>query len=364
MKVAYIVTRSDTIGGSHIHVRDLCLSMRDKGHQAMIFVGGEGPYTENLKSRNIPYYPLSLLQRSIHPVKDFKALFELRSSLKRYNPDIISTHSSKAGFLGRIAAKTLNIPVIFTAHGWAFTDGVKGANLYKWAEKAASPFSDKIITVSNYDKVIALKNGVAANKKLVPIHNGMPTKGNNSLSFKENNETAHLAMTARFDDQKDHDSLIEACRHIKNVHLDLIGDGPDMNRIKQKVEEYEMVHRVTFWGLIDNVEEVLQSADIFALISNWEGFPRSTLEAMRAGLPCIVSDVGGSREAIVEGKTGYVVPRGDVELVKKRIQTLVDDIEKRREMGEAAKKHFHNNFTFEIMFEKTYKVYEEVLNKA
>ncbi len=364
MKIAYIVTRSDTIGGSHIHVRDLCSKMRDKGHQAMIFVGGKGPFTENLKSRNIPYYPLSVLQRSIHPVKDFKALFELRSILKRYNPDIISTHSSKAGFLGRIAARTLNIPVIFTAHGWSFTDGVKRATLYKWAEKAVSPFSDKIITVSIYDKEIALKNGVATEKKLLPIHNGMPSKVNGSSSSLEKDKMVHLAMTARFDDQKDHDSLIEACRNIKNIHLDLIGDGPDIDRIKVKVVECGMDHRVTFWGLIDNVEEVLANADIFALISNWEGFPRSTLEAMRAGLPCIVSDVGGSKEAIVEGETGFVVPKGDVESIKKRVHSLVEDAEIRREMGEAAHKHFQNNFTFEIMFEKTYKVYEEVLNKA
>lgn len=364
MKIAYIVTRSDTIGGSHIHVRDLCIKMREKGHEAMIFVGGEGPFTDNLKSKNVSYYSLKFLQRSIHPIKDVRALFELRSALKHYKPDIVSTHSSKAGFIGRIAARMLNIPVIFTAHGWSFTDGVKGANIYRWAEKLVSPFSDKIITVSNYDKEIALKAKIVDKTKLVAIHNGMPQKKKITSVFNERNELVHLAMTARFDNQKDHVSLIEACKNIKNIHLDFIGDGPDIDRIRNIVNEFGMERRVTFWGLINNVEEVLANSDIFVLISNWEGFPRSTLEAMRAGLPCIVSDVGGSSEAIAEGVTGYVVPRGDVELIKKRIQSLVEDVDTRRSMGEAAQKHFQNNFTFEIMFEKTYKVYEEVLYRA
>lgn len=363
MKIAYIVTRSDTIGGSHIHVRDLCLTMRKKGHQAMIFVGGEGPFTENLKSKNVPYISLKHLQRSIHPVKDVKALFELRSVLNRYNPDLVSTHSSKAGFLGRIAARILKIPVIFTAHGWAFTEGAKKASLYKWAEKAAVPFSDKIITVSNYDKELAIRNKITRSNKLLSIHNGMPQKRNDILYFNERNEVVHVAMTARFDIPKDHDLLIEACKNIKNIHLDLIGDGPNMSQIKNKVVEYGMVDRVRFWGMIDNVEEVLSNSDVFALISNYEGFPRSTLEAMRAGLPCIVSDVGGASEAIIEGKTGYVVPKGDVEAVRDKILTLVKDKNKRMEMGKAGKEHFQNNFTFEIMFNKTFEVYREVLEK-
>src|SRR5690625_3161378 len=158
MKIVFIITRSDAIGGAQIHVRDLSLHLKEKGYDPVVFVGGEGAFVNSLIEKGIPVRSISKLVRPVHPVRDLEALIQLRRELMIVKPDLVSIHSSKAGLLGRLAAKSLDIPVVFTAHGWAFTEGVaeKWRKLYVKVEKWAERFSDKIITVSDYDRQLAL----------------------------------------------------------------------------------------------------------------------------------------------------------------------------------------------------------------
>ncbi|WP_407069752.1 glycosyltransferase [Microcystis sp. M025S2] len=131
--------------------------------------------------------------------------------------------------------------------------------------------------------------------------------------------------------------------------------------MKTLAKELKIIDRVNFLGFRNNVAEVLAQAQVFTLISNWEGFPCTTIEAMRAGLPVIVSDVGGAPEAIVEGITGYTVARGDVNTLHQRLLQLVLDQQFRAKMGAAGRKRYEAEYTFEKMFEKTFQVYEQVL---
>ncbi|MBO2521424.1 MAG: hypothetical protein CW345_06435 [Firmicutes bacterium] len=114
--------------------------------------------------------------RPIRPRDDFRAALHIRRELRKLRPDLVSTHSSKAGLLGRIAARSLGLPAIFTAHGWAFTEGVpdRQRRLYVHVERIAARLCDRIITVSNYDKKLALQHRIAPVSKVVCIHNGMP----------------------------------------------------------------------------------------------------------------------------------------------------------------------------------------------
>ena len=122
-----------------------------------------------------------------------------------------------------------------------------------------------------------------------------------------------------------------------------------------------MADRVRFLGHRDDVGTVLGRAQIFALISNWEGFPRSTLEAMRAGLPSVVTDAGGAAEAIVEGETGYVIPPRDVVATRERLRRLRDDARLRARMGAAARSRYDTHFTFDHLFARTYNVYQQIV---
>jgi len=125
-----------------------------------------------------------------------------------------------------------------------------------------------------------------------------------------------------------------------------------------------MTARVRFCGFVEDVRPMLDESDIFALISNWEGFPRSTLEAMRANLPVVVSDVGGSAEAVINGETGFVVQRGNIASVRAKLAMLIDDDSLRSRLGTAGREKFLNSFTFEAMRDATITIYEKAIGRA
>lgn len=364
MRIAYVITRSDSIGGAHVHVRDLALNLLREGHAVTVLVGGEGPFTEELATKGIPYRSLRYLVRPIRPGTDLRGLWELRAALAELRPDLVSTHSSKAGWIGRLAARSLGLPVIFTAHGWAFTEGVPERErwVYVLAERLASPFASRIITVSEYDRALALQYRIAPAHKLVAVHNGMPDVPP-TLHARSEADPVCIVMVARFEPQKDHATLLRALEGLRELawELELIGDGPLLESVRIEAGRLGLLDRVRFLGARKDVAERLAEAQLFVLISNWEGFPRSILEAMRAGLPVVASDVGGVREAVVEGETGYLVPRGDEKALRARLRQLITNASLRVKMGQAGRKRFEERFTFEHMFKKTLKVYEDVL---
>lgn len=364
VKVAYVITRSDSVGGAHIHVRDLCRELICIGQQAVVLVGQEGPFTRLLAASNIPYRPIPSLVREIHPPRDIQALQHIVRELRNLKPDIVSTHSSKAGWLGRLAAKLLRVPVIFTAHGWAFTEGVPNGRrrLYVVAERVAAKFADRIITVSDFDRRLALSYRVAPTSKLITIHNGMPDILPKYMSRPAGNPP-QIIMVARFEEQKDHKTLLEALALLQDLpwRLELVGDGPLRDKIETLAKNLGIRQRVNFVGAINDVAEHLSRSHIFVLTSRWEGFPRSVLEAMRAGLPVIASDVGGVAEAVADSVTGFLVPRGDVRTLKQRLELLLQQPEKREVLGRNGRKRFEQEFTFDRMFERTLNVYQNVL---
>lgn len=364
MKILFIVTRSDTIGGSHIHVRDLAQTLMVDGHTVNVCIGGSGPIINYYREFGLNVINILRLKRNISPIDDLLAYKQIKEEIQQFKPDLVSTHSSKAGFLGRIAASNLNVPVLFTAHGWSFTTGKSSMRqyLFRSLEKIVARKTDRMITVSNYDKKLAMNHLPVSPEKITTIHNGMKDVDPSLLANPGYSGTVNIVKIARFDQQKDHLELLEAVHPIEGIHLHFIGDGPLMEPVKKKAREYGIIDDITFWGRLDSVDEVLSKGQIFVLISNWEGFPRSTLEAMRVGLPTIVSDVGGSGEAVVEGVTGYAIKKGDIDSLQKIIEGLVRDPARREKMGAAARHRYEELFTFKHMYDKTLAVYQDMLN--
>lgn len=366
MKVLFIITKADEIGGAQIHIRDLCIRLQSEAVKVHVIVGENGALVDELKKYNIPFCIVPTLVRQIDLRKDFKAILSIHSQIKKYNPDIISLHSSKAGIIGRIAALFTKVPVIFTAHGWAFANGVgnKQQKIYCAIEKIMAPLASKIITVSRQDKELALQFGVASDNKQIVIHNGMPDI--NYLSQqkeKTKTEKINLISVARFSEQKDHKTLFLALSELMDLdwHLQLIGKGPLLEHYRRYADELGIGERIDFLGERHDVAELLASSDIFLLISNWEGFPRSILEAMRAGLPIIASNVGGTSESVRNNETGFLIDRGDVKILSVKLRQLIENPDIRLQLGDAGLKVFRANFTFDVMYNKTKKVYESLL---
>ena len=361
MKIAYLITRMDELGGAQVHVRDLSMWLKGQGHEPMVMSGWPGKVSDFLESQEIKYVEIPDLERQINPLKDLKALFQLVKALRENKPDVLSCHSSKAGLLGRLAAALSGVPCIFTAHGWAFTEGIpaKERFVYTIIEKVAAWFSYHIITVSEYDRALALKNNVAPAAKITAIHNGMPERP--APARAANAGPVRLMMVARVGPQKDHARLLRALWGCMDLDwtLEFIGGGDDYD-LRQMAIQLGMDARVIFKGERDDVPYMMdKQADVYLLISNWEGLPRSILEAMRSGLPVIASDVGGVKECVLNDQTGIVVPAGQDEPLLAALRRLIPDRDLQLGMGLQGRAHYDANFTFLAMARKTIAIYEK-----
>lgn len=364
MKILFVITRSDTIGGAQVHVRDLSKALVKDGHEVLVLVGLAGPYVDDLALNQISFRICPDLVKSINPFRDLKAFYSINCAINEFQPDLITVHSSKAGILGRIAARINDIPCIFTVHGWAFTEGVSQPRrvLYEMIERLIAPFSDRIICVSNYDRDIGIKVGINSSR-LKTIHNGMPDIPPSLRSHPGDDGIVNVIMVARFDQQKDHSTLIKAFQGLSNVQLTLVGDGPNLPRVKSLAESLDLSQKVHFMGFCRDIPQLLAQAHIFTLISHWEGLPLTIIEAMRSGLPIVTSDVGGAAETIAEGISGFAVPRADVDTLRNRLNRLVMNAHLRAQMGIAARQRYEQLFTFEQMSSETYQTYKAVLDQ-
>jgi glycosyltransferase involved in cell wall biosynthesis len=364
LNITYIVTRAEPIGGVQIHVRDLAVSLKQQGHAPSVFVGGEGAFVESLRSAGVPVGILPHLTVPIAPLGDLRALREIRDALKRQAPDLVALHSSKAGILGRMAARSLGIPALLTAHGWNFTPGIAplAAAMYRQIERMAGRISTRIITVSEYDRRLALEAGLTRADRVIAVHNGIPDIPL-ELRAQPDRTPPRLVMIARFEGQKDHPTLLRALAGLRAVdwELDLIGDGPLLQRMESLADQLGIRERVHFRGQRMDVPQLVAGAQVSLLVTNWEGLPLSILEAMRAGLPVIATDVAGIGEAVSDGESGYLVPRGDVPVLQDRLARLLSDPRLRLHQGQAARARYERHFTLDQFVSRTLAVYQDVL---
>ncbi|MBT8461546.1 MAG: glycosyltransferase family 4 protein [Gemmatimonadetes bacterium] len=364
MRIAYTITRSDDLGGAQIHVRDLAAALKESGHDVVVLAGGGGVLARQLEERGVEVVELRHMARPIRPFVDFRALRELVGHLRRLRPDIISTHSSKAGILGRIAGRRLGIPTITTAHGWLF-DGPPIGRRQKmvWRiERSMAPLARRIVTVCESDRQLAIDSGVSDADRLVTIHNAMPDV-DGSLRANPAVDPPRLLMVARFAPQKDHATLFRALATLLELdwELDLVGSGPQEDATRALAESLGLSGHIRFLGMREDVPELIAASQAYLLISHWEGFPRSILEALRGGLPVVATDVGGVREAVIDGETGFVVPENDDVLLADRLKLLIEHAELRTTMGRAARSHYEAQFTFERLVGEALALYESVL---
>lgn len=362
IKIVQVITRMDTVGGAQIHVRDIAIHLQNEGYDVHLITGNRVNVHE---LGDIPIHTVRHLVRELNPFSDIKAFFEIRKLLKMIRPDLIATHSSKAGIIGRLAATSLRIPVIFTAHGWSFTDGVTNPkrNVYRWVEKIAGYFTSGIIAVSEYDRRLAMKHNIIREDKIICIQNGVHDVGI-PQKVHEKGKEPRLIMIARFAHPKLQLQLLESLIKLKHLDwkMDFVGDGPEKGKAEQFVKENDITHKVHFAGWRKDVDDMLAKSDIFILLSEYEGLPLSVLEAMRAGLPIIASDVGGVKEAVTEAN-GILVHANDSEGLTVALESLIVNRELQKKMGAHGRMLYEEKFTFRKMIKETLAYYRTIVGK-
>ena len=366
MRIIQFITRMDVLGGAQMHVFELSKELASNGHQVTVLGLGTGELTEELEQAGIEYKQLENVVVPIRPIRDFFAFFEVRKIIKEINPDMIALHSSKAGILGRLVGRSLNIPTIFTAHGWSFAGAVtpRKRSFFTKVERFAGKLTSGVITVSEFDYKQALLEKVIPPEKMQVIHNGIPDYApQKETLWPSMSSVVRLMMVARFAEPKDHMLLLKALNNVRveNWHLTLVGDGPLLQRVKDYVAAEQLDEKVEFTGACRNVAGRFAETDIFVLVSKSEGLPISVIEAMRAGVAVIASDVGGVSELIEHKESGLLVDKGDQTGWTKTLTDVIENSAYRYRLGKAARKKFTAQFRFAEMYRRTESYYTEIM---
>ncbi len=363
----YCIT-SSSWGGAQLHVLELCRDQVRRGNDVILIVGNKGPLLKRVKEiEQVKVIVLPTLVRQISPLNDFKTIFRLRKLVKKEHPDIMHLHSSKAGVLGRLACFGLHnqTKVVFTVHGWAFTDGVPHNKqiVYRLVERTVNKLADLFICVSRCDQHIGQRDKVlSSNTKSVVIYNGSPNPNSKLI-----NHTAHkplkLVMVARFSPQKNQKLLIEALKKINpnSYQLTFVGDGETLIDCKRLVEQLSLSNSINFVGFKKDVGPYLVNNDVYILTTHYEGLPISIIEAMSYGLPIIASDVGGNSELVTNNVNGYLV--NNVNELVNSILRLISNPDRVKDMGKKSRVMFQKKFTLNKSIEGINMAYEKLLKK-
>lgn len=361
-RLLYLITKSE-LGGAQSHVLDLVAEYATR-HEVHLATGAPGPLTEAAAACGAQLHLLPQLARSIDVRRDLAAWRECVALLRRVQPDLLHCHSSKAGLIGRLAGRSAGVPTVFTAHGWGFAEGAPPLRraLALAVEKSVAPLAQRIICVSESDRQLALRRHVGTRHSLRTIRLGLASTRDDARAAPQR-EPARLLCVARFSEQKDQATLLRAFAQLPqfNLHLDLVGSGPQLEACRALARSLDLQERVTFLGDRHDVPQLLASSQIFVLATHYEGLPVSVLEAMRAGLPVVATRVNGIPEEVEHERSGLLVPRGEVAALAKALETLAAAPALRAQMGQAARHKFEREFTADRMLRATEALYFEVL---
>lgn len=367
LSVLFIITKSE-IGGAQTHLMEVVHYMHRAGHDVSVITGTTGWLTNELAAIGVDYEIFPYLVREINPTKDIKTINYICHILEVKQPDIIHCHSSKAGIVGRIAGAIKNIPAVFTAHGWAFTSGVSPAKriMYAAIEHMMLGITKRVICVSEFDRQLAKRWFLHNYNRIVTVHNGIVDKKFISSTVREYSLPLKLVSVARFSHQKNNMELIRAVERINKLYsdslqLNMVGDGPLLSEAQTYVTSHKLENDVHFLGSRTDVDDILNQNDIFCLISNYEGLPISIIEAMRARMPIIASDVGGVNELVQDEVNGFLIPRGNISELVDKLKYILEHKELIKSMGEASRKIYEEEYTADRMNQKILSVYNEVI---
>lgn len=384
MRTAHVITRL-IIGGAqentlfnvddqhHLFGDDVCL-ITGPG------AGPEGSLEKQARDRGLQLIVLPELIRSLNPLQDLRALQAIRKSLAHFQPQIVHTHSSKAGILGRLAAHQLKIPAVHTIHGAAFHYGQPAVLhfAFRQAEKLAARWCQHFISVCDAMTRQYVLAGIAPVDKFTTIYSGMdverflnpavaPANIRTQLNLSEKDIV--FGKVGRLFNLKGHNYLIEAAAtvasRIPNAKFLLVGDGTLRQFYQQRIQQLGLTDRFRFTGLVspDQVPDFIHAMDVVVHTSDWEGLPRVVPQGLLAAKPVVAFDIDGTPEVCIEGVTGCLVPHRNIERLASAMIQLAQDSALRSTLGNRGREMFTQQFRHEYMTARIREVYQNVLDQ-
>jgi len=381
IKIVYILEA--TGGGTRRHITQLLLQLDLKKFQPILFcaVKRDPAFLHDIRlltkhGIEVKTFPIN---RSISPISDLFSFFSITKALKLEKPDIVHTHSSKAGIIGRMAAKFAGVAKIaHTPHVFPFEMAVGPLKQYFYLllEKYTAKFTDMLIAVSKAEKHIALEKKLFDKSHITVIQNGIdPELWINSKKQQKairkqtgiSEKEFIVGMVGRFMPQKGHFILIDAAEKLlskyNNIKFVLIGDGAQKIHIQNTVLHRKIKQHFYFLNENDNIAPLYALFDCLVQPALWEGCPYVILEAMAMGVPVIANSVGGVPEIIKEG-TGILIPPEKPEKLAKAIAKLCDNRKLAKKIGNKGRARVLKNFIHSEKIKQLEEIYKKMIYKT
>lgn len=390
MKIVHIITRL-ILGGAQENTVLTCKLLAKRGHEVTLItgpaLGPEGDLYEQATGQGFDFLILNDLRRQINPHYDVPAYYYIKKILRHIKPDIVHTHSAKAGILGRYAAYSLkgkyghNLPYIaHTIHGLAFHPYQSNLlnKFYIAVEKAAAKRTDFFISVADAMTNQALAAGIGSPEKFVTAYSAIDEDNFlKAVSSEQINEFRYkyaimpddtvLVTIARLFHLKGHEFIIESAKRLaerfpKVIWL-FVGDGILADQYKKWIHDLGLGHRFRFTGLLspDKIPLVIQSSDILVHCSLREGLARTLPQAMLCGKPVVSFDVDGAKEVVNEN-TGRLIEPKNVEQLTEACAELLGDKALREKLGRQGRESVKTKFAPDTMVDTIETVYRRLLS--
>lgn len=363
-RILRLVTRLN-IGGPAIHTILLTARLNSGDFRSRLVTGQEAPTEGNLlglaAANGVRPIVVSEIGREVSPLDDTAAELKLMRIIGRLRPDVVHTHTAKAGTLGRIAAAALRVPVIVhTYHGHVFHSYFSRwqTRAFLQIERALARVTQAIVTVGEKQREEILSYGIGTPDKVHAIPLGLELerfigcerrRGELRQELGILPEQPLIGIVARLVPVKAHEDFLRAAAHVCRTRPDaaflIVGDGERRAELEALTGELGLNENVRFLGWRSDLERIYADLDVVALSSLNEGSPVALIEALAAGRPVAATDVGGVREVVVSGETGLLTPAREPEALARSICSLLEDRELAGRLGECGRRHVYPHHT-------------------
>jgi glycosyltransferase involved in cell wall biosynthesis len=383
MKILHFITRL-ILGGAQENTVLSCQGQAAAGHQVTLafgpIYGPEGSLLDRAREGGYQLVGLPAMIRSVNPWTDWRCYRQCRELIRRLRPDVVHTHSSKAGILARAAAWAEGVPaVVHTIHGLPYHPYQSRAvhQAYIAAERWAARRCHAIVSVADAMTRQALAAGVGRPEQYTTIYSGMEIEPFIHCPVSRSQIRAELGLgdrdivigtVARLAELKGHDDLLEALVDELGQRDDMkllwVGDGWWRRRLERKIQELRLLGHVAITGLVppQRIPAMMRAMDILVHPSYREGMARTLPQALLSGVPVVSYDCDGAGEVCIEGHTGRLVPTGDVDRLREAVRWMIDQPQERAMMVERGRTLCVERFDHRTMVRQLLELYESVLS--
>lgn len=375
IRVLLAITRLELGGAQRVVLHTARALDRKVFDVALAWGPGDLLDQEAAEIRDLTRFPIDSLVRPVAPLSDIRALTSLRGATRTFRPQVIHTHSSKAGILGRIAARLEGVPAVHTVHGFGFTplQSTMERISFRTAERVMSRFTTKFVTVSEVDRKRGIDLGLFDEGNSQVIRAGIDlaqfagAAGGDAVRRKLG-VPADARLVTQVGNFKPQKAPLDFVRVAASVHegnpevwFVMAGDGPLRRAAESLARELGVAERIVFSGWWDDVAGLLAATDVSVLTSRHEGLPCSVVESLAAGVPVVVTAVDGTIEVVRPDDNGYLVAAGDIVALADAVTRLLRDADLRERMGAAARRGLQQ-FDRDLMVRQQGELYRWVIS--